>query len=375
MRKNLAGIPTNCCVRVVIFCAVAGCGILPALGMGPAAVPPGVNQDGTIDIPAFNMPFSSYASPEAKRALIEDQAINKILGGAEQRDAATFRKIYDDKLYLPLVAKQNARYSVIGHPQTIGGVYTEIFTPKSGESPENKNRVLINLHGGGFVIGARTVGRIESIPIAATARIKVISVDYRMAPEFKFPAASEDVTAVYRELLKQYAPQDIGIYGCSAGGLLTAQSLAWFQKEKLPMPGAVGIFCASTHGFMEGDSGQLAYRLGGADGAAPPRTAPKLAGPYFDGVSAADPLAAPSTSTALLSQFPPTLFVTGSRSFELSGACKSQVELTLAGVEARLSVWDGMTHAFFFDPDLPESREVYRVVAGFFQDHLGKKRS
>lgn len=51
---------------------------------------------------------------------------------------------------------------------------------------------------------------------------------------------------------------------------------------------------------------------------------------------------------------------------------KSQVELTLAGVEAGLSVWDGMLHAFFFDPDLPESREAYRVIAGFFAEHLGR---
>jgi monoterpene epsilon-lactone hydrolase len=71
-------------------------------------------------------------------------------------------------------------------------------------------------------------------PIASIGKIKVISVDYRQAPEYAFPSASEDVATVYRELLKTYKPTNIGIYGCSAGGLLTAETIAWFQKEKLP---------------------------------------------------------------------------------------------------------------------------------------------
>jgi len=62
---------------------------------------------------------------------------------------------------------------------------------------------------------------------------------YRQAPEFAFPAATEDIAAVYRELLKTYRPEDIGIFGCSAGGSLTAQSMAWFLKENLPLPGAI----------------------------------------------------------------------------------------------------------------------------------------
>jgi epsilon-lactone hydrolase len=96
---------------------------------------------------------------------------------------------------------------------------------------------LINLHEGGFVFGGRWGGQIESIPIAAVGKFKVMSVDYRMAPEHRFPAASGDVAAVYRELLNTYQPKNIGIYGCSACGLLTAQAVAWLQKEGLPPPG------------------------------------------------------------------------------------------------------------------------------------------
>jgi len=59
------------------------------------------------------------------------------------------------------------------------------------------------------------------------------------------PAASEDVEAVYRELLKEYQPEHIGIFGCSAGGGLTAQAVAWFQSKALSRPRAVGIFAAA----------------------------------------------------------------------------------------------------------------------------------
>src|SRR3546814_5596313 len=97
------------------------------------------------------------------------------------------------------------------------------------------------------------------MPIAAIGRIKVISVDYRQGPDFTFPAASEDVAAVYRELIKQYDPRNIGIYGCSAGGLLTAQSVAWLIDKKLPLPGAIAMLCEGGAYWTEGDSSRMVY--------------------------------------------------------------------------------------------------------------------
>src|SRR3546814_12008018 len=102
------------------------------------------------------------------------------------------------------------------------------------------------------------------MPIAAIGRIKVISVDYRQGPDFTFPAASEDVAAVYRELIMQYDPRNIGIYGCSAGGLLTAQSGAWLIDKKLPLPGARALLCEGGDHRTEGaPSGRAAVRRGG----------------------------------------------------------------------------------------------------------------
>jgi len=92
---------------------------------------------------------------------------------------------------------------------------------------------------------------------------------------------------------------------------------------------------------------------------------------YFSGASSKDPLVLPISSKEVLSRFPPTLLIAGSRDFMVSSLFKSQAALADAGVDAELHVWDGMWHAFFFDPDLPESREVYAVVVRFFARHLG----
>ena len=79
---------------------------------------------------------------------------------------------------------------------------------------------------------------LESAPIASVGGYKVVSVNYRMAPEATHPPRVEDVATVYRELLKTYEPKHVGIYGCSAGGALTAQTAAWLPAHDLPQAGA-----------------------------------------------------------------------------------------------------------------------------------------
>src|SRR3546814_15188139 len=108
------------------------------------------------------------------------------------------------------------------------------------------------------------------MPIAAIGRIKVISVDYRQGPDFTFPAASEDVAAVYRELIKQYDPRNIGIYGCSAGGLLTAQSVAWLIDTKMPLPGPNPMLCEGGSYSNSGASSRTGFDTSATHGSAKP---------------------------------------------------------------------------------------------------------
>jgi len=251
----------------------------------------------------------------------------------------------------------------------IAGVRVFIYEPKGVKLGARNPRLLINVHGGGFVGCFVECGGVESIPIAAKTGIPVVSIDYRLAPGALFPAASEDVATVYAELLKGTSAKRIGLYGCSAGGLLTAQSLAWFQSHKLPVPAATGIFCAGGDPSMGGDSRYTGFVLG--DGEAPhtgPGPAPRLG--YMAGTSESDANAFPARSSAALAKFPPTLVITGTRDFAMSSAVNLHSRLVASGVDARLHVWEGGRHAFFYDVRVPESDEVYAVVAKFFEDRL-----
>jgi acetyl esterase/lipase len=184
-----------------------------------------------------------------------------------------------------------------------------------------------------------------------------------------FPAASEDVAAVYRALLTQYPARNIGIYGCSAGGVLTCEAVAWFIAKNLPLPGAIGTFCGSV-AELDGDSATVAPVLNGNPAPTSPLKLTDL--PYFKGAKPADPLVFPASSPALLAKFPPTLLITGTRDLTMSSVVQSQRLLADAGVDAELHVWDGMWHSFFSDPEMPESREAYAVMAKFFDRRLGR---
>lgn len=329
-----------------------------------------VKDDGTLTMPSFELPPSTYASSESQQYVT--QQFRGSRGKITGIDAA--RKSVDEKFYGPKLEVISRLYPYTATKSVMGGVPVETFVPKDGIAKENQHRVLINLHGGGFVFGGGgSAGAAESVPIAGLAHIKVISVDYRLAPEHRFPAASEDLAAVYREVLKTYRPQSIGIYGCSAGGTLTAQAIAWFRKEKLPIPGAIGIFCASTHRHGEGDSAQIWPRLQSTQQERPmPLDSEKfnaLREPYFAGASPKDPLAVPAVSQEVLKSFPPTLFVTSSRAPELSGALQSHLELLELGVKSQLLVFDGMEHGFLIYT-IPEATRAQKLIAIFFLENL-----
>ena len=115
----------------------------------------------------------------------------------------------------PYLDRQKILYPAETSDTKIAGVHVVIYTPKDGISARNRDRVLIELHGGGFSGCWPGCAELESMPIASLGRIKVMAVDYREGPDHKFPSASEDVASVYQELLKTYPSEDIGLYGCS----------------------------------------------------------------------------------------------------------------------------------------------------------------
>lgn len=330
-----------------------------------------VDDDGTVHVPAFSVPFSSLGSEEAKRNFVD--FVRGFRSLADGRCGTL-----DDCLMKPGVERLRAAFPVKMTAEMIGGVQTDVIVPAGGVPEKNADRVLINLHGGGFSVGARFGGQMESIPIASLGAVRVITVDYREGPEHKFPAASEDVAKVYRELLKQYRADNIGIYGCSAGGMLTAQSVAWFRTHQLPRPGAIGIFGAGALVPMLGDSNYTNAPLIGWATLAEDEKGFKKIIPYFDApnIDLKDPLISPVFHPSVLATFPPTLLVTGTRDPGLSSAAYTHARLIKVGVEADLHVWDGAAHCSFAQPvvgpNVPENREAWDVIVKFFEKHLGK---
>lgn len=232
---------------------------------------------------------------------------------------------------------------------------------------ENQDKLLINLHGGGFVIGSGSL--VEAIPIAHLAQIPVIAVDYRLAPEHPYPAAVDDVIGVYQHLLQSGSAAGIGIYGSSAGGFITAQALARIASAGLPMPACAGIFSAGGDLIDFGDTSQI-FTLNGFFGH---HTLPldhelSEVRAYLGGADPHDPMISPVLSD--LSRFPPVLLISGTRDALLSAAANFHRALRRAGAEADLMVFDAMPHSHWYALHLPETVEALAAMVTFFKAKL-----
>jgi len=319
-----------------------------------------MDEDGTARLTRV-IPVPRSVSPEAQRSLakhVTDPPQGETLAAKRVRtdayahsDAEAYKAIYPSKI----------------EESTIGGVAVHVITPESGIGADRRDRVLINLHGGGFTTDSGSLT--ESIPIAALTHIRVIAVLYRLAPEHPFPAAVDDAVAVYRELLKTYKPDHIVVYGASAGAILTGEFAAKLKVLGLPEPAALGIFSTTGDFSTLGDT-QAVYTVTGVAGAlSPPQFGRKFIGDYVGNTDPRD--SGLSTLYADLRGLPPTLFLTSTRDMLLSQTTILHRAFLRAGVDARLVVFEALNHGFWYEAGLPESKEANTLIANFFLSHLG----
>ncbi len=238
-------------------------------------------------------------------------------------------------------------------------VPVRLFT-RTGVQAGTARRILINVHGGGFEIDAGSQS--ENIPLAARLDALVIAVRYRLAPKHPFPAAVDDVLAVYREALKIHAPGRIVVYGTSAGAVLTTQLLARLKVEGLPMPAAAGVFSGAGDLSQDGDCEAYLPRVIAGESLI------ESVGGYVGKTDRKDPLLSPMFGD--LSGFPPTLLMTSTRDQLLSSTANLHRALKRAGVGAELEVYDGLPHAFWAYLDCPETEDAFDAMATFFDRHL-----
>jgi len=252
-------------------------------------------------------------------------------------------------------------------PMVIAGVKAFLVTPTSMPQ-KNRDRLLVHLHGGVRVLNPGEAGTREAILMAGFAGYKVISVDYRMPPDFPFPAALDDAVAVYRETLQTTPAANIAIFGTSAGGSLTCTTLLRAKAEGLPMPGAIAL---GTPTVDLTDAGDSLYTNEGIDNVLGTRDGFIRASValYANGRDPRDPLLSPIYGD--VTGFPPAILTSGTRDLYLSNTVRMHRKLRAAGVEALLQVWEGQSHAqYLTDIAAPEIKEYHDEVAAFFDRHL-----
>lgn len=253
---------------------------------------------------------------------------------------------------------QLAKYGEVAiTEETRGGVPCRVFTPMK-LAKGAAERLLINFHGGGFLLDSGSLS--ENIPIAALTGYTIVSGLYRMAPEHAFPAAVDDALAVYRDALKTYDASRIIVFGTSAGGILTAQLLARIKQEKLPMPAAAGMFTMLADWATPGDSESSFLPPG--------FTAAAMMKEYSGAAELTDPLLSPIYDD--LSAYPKALLMAGTRDLLLSHTVWFHTALVKAGVDARLVVFEALPHAHWAYVDAPESDDAFKIMARFFSDAL-----
>ena len=248
---------------------------------------------------------------------------------------------------LPLLREQTG---VKVEPTTIGGVQAFIITPRE-VAEGNREWVLVHVHGGGYVLAPGEAGTPEAILMASFGRIRVISVYYRMPPDFPYPAAMDDAMAVYREVVKTTPAKKIGIFGTSTGGGMTLAMVLRAKQEGLPPPGAIAPATPWSEMTKTGDTyfanEMVDNILVSNDG-----WLADAANLYANGHDLKDPMLSPVYGD--LQGFPPTILTSGTRDLFLSNTVRVHRKLRAAGVVADLIVFEGQSHAqYLFVPDAP----------------------
>jgi monoterpene epsilon-lactone hydrolase len=328
----------------------------------PASVPSRdttyIAPDGTAYITRV-IPVPNTVSPEAQKQIgrqISESEVPSTL--ADRRRATDQRRERDGKIALAKYPAQVAEGSIAGVPVTI-------VTPLKGITPSSPF-VLINVHGGALEFDCCSL--VESIPIASLMHAEVIAVRFRLAPEHPFPAGVDDVIAVYRQVLKDRRPSEIAIYGTSSGAVMTGEVAVKLKMLGLPQPAALGIFSGFGDFTRLGDSMSFFTEVGLGGKMKDPGQIFAYRRAYTGATQLNNPLLSPLLGD--LSGLPPTLFLTSNRDFFLSGTSLLDRAMLRADDNPELVVFEGLSHAFWVNPALPESDEAYHIAVKFFQKHL-----
>jgi monoterpene epsilon-lactone hydrolase len=317
-------------------------------------------------IPARTIPTPTTVSPELQNLIAPAWAGSKTpmdLTAAQWKD---LQKRQDEAQARALqTLKQKLLVTV--SEEKIAGVRTYRVKP-AAIAPENRNRILVHVHGGAYVLGGGESAATEAVLMAHFGKIEIVSVDYRMPPDFPYPAALDDALAVWKEVAKSRNPGRIGLFGTSTGGGMTLALVLKLKELKLPLPGAIMAGTPWADLTKTGDTyftNELVDNVLGSNDGLLEAAARLYAGTH----NLKEPLLSPVYGD--LSGFPPTILLSGTRDLFLSNTVRVHQKLLRAGGVAELLVFEGQSHAQYMSaPEAPETADAWTQVASFFSRHL-----
>ncbi|MFX1258373.1 MAG: alpha/beta hydrolase [Promethearchaeota archaeon] len=293
---------------------------------------------------------------EGNERCFKGEDVRGYLSEEEQLFLAKFHRFATESGANYLQKKFPIPKSVKLQPIASGGVPAEWQTVPSAI----EEQVLLYFHGGGFIMGSVNDHRLFTVTLAYATNMRVLSVDYRLAPEYPYPASLEDSITVYKWLLSMNVkPENIIIGGDSAGGNLTLSTLVKLRDDRLPLP--AGAFCLSP--VIElGQSSESFFKNSETD--------PFLADiglfwwheAYSKGADPQNPLISPLYAD--LKGLPPILVQVSTTEIFYDHSTRFVERAKAAGVDATLQTWDDMMHVFQAF-GLPESREAINKISKF----------
>jgi monoterpene epsilon-lactone hydrolase len=321
-----------------------------------------------LEVPAKKIPVPQTASPEIQKLIgLPYPGVWNVFPPTPEGWKAQIGAIEAATVKGLPALREQMRVKV--EATTIDGVKAYVVTPATVR-PENRNRLLVHVHGGCFASFSGESLTVEPIYMAGFGGYKVVAVDYRVPPDHPYPAALDDAMTVWKALTKTMPAKNMAIFGSSAGGNLTLAMVLRAKMESLPLPGAIAPGTPMSDLTGTGDSFQTNAMVDNvlvAYGA----NCDKRAALYTAGRDLKDPLLSPVYGD--MRGFPPAILTTGTRDLLLSNTVRVHRKLRQAGVEAALQVFEGQSHAQYYrDPNAPESREAFEEIGRFFDKHLGK---
>jgi acetyl esterase/lipase len=285
-------------------------------------------------------------------------------GRLDPSDIAGWRALIKetDELLVAVLGPQVEHLRSSVESRSIGGVPVFVVTPEGVGEGETQS-IYLDVHGGSLVMGSGKACEVMARRMADQVQMQTWSVDYRMPPDHPYPAALDDILAVYQNLLHIRTPEQIVVGGGSAGGNLVAALMLRARDEGLPLPAALILLTPEVDLTESGDSFQTNL---GLDCVLTESLADSIA-LYAGDHDLRHPYLSPLFGD-LTAPFPPTFLQAGTRDLFLSNTVRMHRKLRAGGVDAELHIFEAMPHGGFFGA--PEDDELTDELRRFVAAHV-----